>query len=231
MMPALRHLPAVVAMLLAAGSGTARAAAGEWVSYRDAYRAMVVFAKYGEPKNFLQNHYQVMPREKGVGTEGLELGLKGATVQVNLPLDPLGRTVFPLLKAAYDENAALVLNRKVGDYVFRPRISITAQADGVYDVADLRTACAQALAYQRHVDAAARAKKCVGVRFAFGDGGEPGVRLRKGDKSETPLPLVEGAAFSDDPNAAFRVVNYRFAEGGAQLVTREAPLAIAPLFE
>ncbi|RJG15168.1 hypothetical protein D3872_14635 [Massilia cavernae] len=220
-------------LLLAAGSGAARAEAGEWVSYRDAYRAMVVFEKYGKPKNYLQNHYQVMPREKGVSLQGVQLSLQGKTVQINLALDPEGRTVFPLLKAAYDENAALVVNRKVSQFVFRPRVSIVVQADGVYEVAELRAACEQALAFQRHVDAAARSRKCVGVRFAFaGMDVDPGVRVRGADKAEALLPAVEGAAFADDPNAQFRVVNYRFADADrGQVVTKNVPLSIAALIE
>ena len=218
-------------MLLAAGSAAAVAATPEWVSYRDAYRAMVGFEKYGKPKNYLQNHYQVMPREKGVSLEGVQLSLQGKTMQVNLPLDATGRTVFPFLKAAYDENAALVLNRKAASYVFRPRISIAVQADGLYDSADLRAACEQALAWQRHVDASASARKCVGVRFAFT--GEPDVRLRRGAAGETVIPAITGAAFSDDPNAVFRVVNYRFADSAApaQVVMTDAPLSIAALIE
>jgi hypothetical protein len=233
-MRASRHLPAFVAMLLAAGIGSAWAApAGEWVSYRDAYRAMVVFEKYGAPKNFIQNHYQVMPKESGVSLDGVHLSLQGKTLQVNLPLDATGRAVFPLLKAAYDDNAALVLNRKVAQYVFRPRISIIVEAAGLYETAQLRAACEQVLAWQRHVDASAASKKCVGVRFAFTGKNAPEVRLRRGAAGETVLPAVAGAAFSDDPNAAFRVVNYRFADGVDKglVVTTDAPLSIAALIE
>lgn len=222
-------------MLLAAGGGAARAAApGEWVSYRDAYRAMVVFEKYGKPKNFIQNHFQVMPREKGIRLDGVQLSLQGKTLHVNLPLDAAGRTVFPFLKAAYDENAALVLNRKVAQYVFRARISIIVQADGLYDTAHLRAACEQVLAWKRQMDLSAASKKCIGVRFAFtGKEGEPEVRLRRGAAGETVLPAVTGAAFSDDPNATFRVVNYRFADGAdaGQVVMTDAPLSIAALIE
>lgn len=219
-------------MLLAAGSGAAVAApASEWVGYRDAYRAMVVFEKYGKPKNYIQSHFQVMPREKGVGLAGVQLSLQGKRMQLNLPLDPTGRTVFPFLKAAYDDNAALVLNRKVSDYVFRPRVSIAVQADGVYQSAGLRAACEQVLAWTRHVDASADGKKCVGVRFAFS--GEPDVRLKRGAAGETVLPAVTGAPFSDDPNARFRVVDYRFADAPAQgqVVMTDAPLSIAALIE
>lgn len=221
-------------MLLAAGVATAQVTAGEWVSYRDAYRQMVVFEKYGNAKNFIQHHFQVMPREKGVTLDGVQLTLSGKTIELNLPLDATGRTVFPLLKAAYDENAALLLNRKLGQYRFRPRVSIVVRPDGVYEAADLRAACEQALAYQRHVDSGARMLRCVGVRFAFArKGAEAGVRVRKGEGEQVALPAADGAAFADDPHDSFRVVNYRFVEGQdkGQVVTQNAPLAIAALFE
>ncbi len=126
-----------------------------------------------------------------------------------------------------------MLNRKVSDYLFRPRVSITVRSDGLYEAADLRAACEQALAYQNHVDASLlRARRCVGVRFVFAHGtADPGVRLRKGEGVE--LPAVDGPAFQGDPYAGFRVVNYRFAEGGdkVQVVTQNAPLAINPFYE
>lgn len=233
-MRAIPYLPVFVALLLAAGSAAAQAAAGEWVSYRDAYRQMVVFEKYGKAKNLIQNHYQVMPREKGVTLDAVQLSLAGKAIQLNLPLDPTGRAVFPLLKAAYDENAALVLNRKRDQYAFRPRLSIVVRPDGVYEAAELRAACEQALAYQRQVDSGARSQRCVGVRFAFArKGAEASVRVRKGGSEQGVLPALDGAAFPDDPNDSFRVVNYRFAEGrdGEQVVTQNAPLAIAALLE
>ncbi|RYF05496.1 MAG: hypothetical protein EOO78_00995 [Oxalobacteraceae bacterium] len=42
-------------LLLGAGQARAQLQDGEWASYRDAYRAMVVFEKYGGPKHLLQN--------------------------------------------------------------------------------------------------------------------------------------------------------------------------------
>ena len=220
-------------MLLAAGAAAAQAQEGEWIGYRDAYRAMVVFEKYGKPKNLLQHHLQVMPREKGASAEGLQLTLSGKTIQLNLPLDATGRAVFPLLKAAYDENAALRLNRKAGLYAFRPRVSLALRADGVYEAPELRAGCEQALQYERDVDASLRARKCVGVRFVFGRKGEPGVRLRRGEAEQQNLPAVEGAAFPGEPDEGFKTVGYRFAEGQdkGQVVTPNPPLAIAPLYD
>jgi hypothetical protein len=229
-----RHLPVFSALLLlAAGVAAAQAPDGEWVSYRDAYRAMVVFEKYGRPKHLIQNHFQVMPREKGVPMEGVRLSLSGKSTQLNLPLDATGRTVFPLLKAAYDENAALVLNRKVGQFLLRPRVSVAVRPDGVYEAAELRAACDQALNFARYADASARSLSCAGVRFGFArKGATPAVRVRNGEPAPA-LPVAEGALFSDDPDDGFRTVLYRFADTPArgQVVTQEAPLAIAPVFE
>jgi hypothetical protein len=232
-MALLRHLPSFSALLLAAGVACAQAPDGEWVSYRDAYRAMVVFEKYGRPKQLIQNHFQVMPKEKGVSTDGLRLSLNGKSMQLNLPLDATGRTVFPLLKAAYDENAALVLNRKVSQFVLRPRVSVVVRPDGVYEAADLRAACDQALNFARYADASARSLSCAGIRFGFArKGSAPVVRVRNGEAAAV-LPVLEGTLFSDDPDDGFRTVLYRFADTPAhgQVVTQEAPLAIAPVFE
>jgi hypothetical protein len=228
-----RHLPLLTALLLAAGIASAQAPDGEWVSYRDAYRAMVVFDKYGKPKHLIQNHYQVMPREKGVSTDGLRLTLQGKSVQLSLPLDAAGRAVFPLLKVAYDENAALVLNRKLSQFVLRPRVSLVVRPDGVYEAAELRAACEQALGYARYADASARGKQCAGVRFGFAAKGmAPVVRLRNSELVGA-LPVVEGPIFADDPDDGFRTVLYRFADTQprGQVVTQDAPLAIAPVFE
>ena len=233
-MTLLRYLSVCSALLLAAGVAAAQAPDGEWVSYRDAYRAMVVFEKYGKPKHLIQSHFQVMPREKGISTDGVRLTLSGKSTQLNLPLDPTGRVVFPLLKAAYDENAALVLNRKVSQYVLRPRVSVVVRPDGVYEAAELRAACEQALNYHRYIDASARGKNCAGVRFGFPRKGiAPVVRVRSGEPAAAALAVLEGAIFAEEPDDGFKTVFYRFADTPArgQVVTQEAPLAIAPVFE
>ena len=231
-MRAFSRLSACVALLATAASAVAQLNGGTWVSYRDAYRAMVVFEKYGKAKHLIQHHFQVMPREKGVPPEGLQLSLLGRGTSLNLPLDATGRAVFPLLKAAYDENAALVLNGKVADYLLRPRVSIVVRPDGVYEAGDLRAACEQALAYQHSVEPALRAVRCVGVRFVFPHGvTDPGVRVRKGEGEA--LSTAEGPAFQGDPYEGFTVVSYRFgaAADKSHVVTQNAPLAITAAFE
>jgi hypothetical protein len=201
------------------------------VSYRDAYRAMVVFDKYGGAKSLIQDELQVVPAEKGAGE--LQLTLAAGATELHLPLDATGRTLFPLHKAAYDANAALVLNRKGGPFRVRPRVSIVVRPDGVYAAGELRAACEQALGFARHVDASARRRQCAGVRFVFPKkGGDAGARVRQADGAELALPVVEGVAFDGDLDAGFPTATYRFgADDRARVVTYNAPLAIVPVFE
>ena len=231
--PLTLQLAACCALSLYASCADAQVRAGEWVSYRDAYRAMVVFEKYGGPKTYLQSQLQVAPQDKAAAFETLQLTLAGKTNQVNLPLDPLGRTAFPLLKAAYDENTALVLSRKIGTFTVRPRISIALQADGVYEDAELRTGCEQALGFARYGDGSLRNRQCAGVRFVFAKravGG--GVRLQRADGSDVALAVAGGVAFQGDIDDTFPTVSYRFGNAErAQLITAHPPLAIVPLFE
>lgn len=226
----------LVLMLLAAGNAVAQAvSAGEWISYRDAYKSMLWFEKYGKPKHFLQNHFQLVAKDGTASFEGLQLSLNGQTTHLNLPVDATGRSVLPLLKAAYDENAELVLNGKASQYRYQARVSIVLRADGVYEAADLRAACEQLLAYQNYLGVvAARGKKCTGVRLAYSKKSpEPLVEFRQTDRSIQPLAVGEGSAFSDESNKNFKTVNFVFSawpEKG-QLLTHSAPLAIAALLE
>lgn len=230
MMNAPRHLALSLALLFAAAGAPTRAGATEWLSYRDAYRAMIVFEKYGRPKSYLQNQIQLVPVRQGTLPEHLQLSLQLKGSSVRLPLDAIGRTVFPVLKAAFDENAPLLIEGGAGPVNFRARVSIVARADGVYDSAELRAACAQALDYLRYTDASARAGACVGVRFVYPrEGAAPLLRLR----GEGALPVLAGPAFPGDAHGAYRVVDYRFAEHGGPgpLLAASPPLAIAPLIE
>jgi hypothetical protein len=237
--PLVLSLALQLTLLLTAGAmdaarAQARTGAGAWASYRDAYRAMVVFEKYGGPKNLLQSELEVQPVERGAATgagEGLQLILSGKATQLVLPLDALGRTVFPLQKAAYDENAALVLSRKGVDFALRPRVTIAPRADGLYEVAELREACAQALGFARWVDASQGARQCAGVRFVYPRKTDVGARLRRADGSELPLAVTNGAAFAGDLDDDFPVVNFRFSAERDQVMAYHAPLAIVPVFE
>jgi hypothetical protein len=140
-----------------------------------------------------------------------------------------------LLKAAYDENAALVLNRKLGPFKLRARVSLVVRPDGIYDLAELRAACEQALDYARYLDATFGKKNCVGVRFGFSrTGAAPALVVKRVQPAEaTELRVLDGPIFSDDADDGFRIVNLRFGAhpARAQATTQDPPLAIVPLFE
>jgi hypothetical protein len=211
---------------------------GGWLSYRDAYRAMLWFEKYGKPKNLIQNRLQLIPKDPSASLDGLRLTLVTQSTQLNLPLDVTGRTLLPLLKAAYDENAELRLNRKMNQYRFQSRVSIVIRADGVYETADLRAACEQVLAYQRSVESSFQGKKCVGVRLAYSPKnqtitGEPVVELRNVNGNVSKLPVSAGSAFVGMSDEEFQIINASFSNWSekSQLITRSMPLAISALFE
>lgn len=204
--------------------GQGQGQGGDWASYRDAYRAMVAFDKYGGPKHLLQSQLQVLPKDHAALGEGVQLTLAGKTTRLHLPLDPLGRTPLPLQKAAYDDNAALVLSRKGIPFTLRPLVAIAARPDGIYDSAELRAACGQALAFARWTDASQRSRQCTGVRFVFRSKGEGAAQLRREGGQEESLPLATG-------EEGLPVLVYRFAAARGQVVTGSVPLAILPVFE
>ena len=203
---------------------------GDWVSYRDAYRAMVVFEKYGGPKSLLQQQLQVLPRTPGVDASGVQLLVAGKTSQGRFPLDATLRTVFPLARAAYDDNAMLQLSRPLGPFTVRPQVALALRPDNLYDSEELRSGCEQALAYARQL-ALFGARRCAGVRFVFAKGSAATpVTLRAG--AESHLAAVPGAPFAGDGDATFPVVTYRFGSAEhVQLGTASVPLAITPLFD
>ncbi|MYM80885.1 hypothetical protein GTP44_02770 [Duganella sp. FT50W] len=204
----------------------------DWIAYRDAYRQMIWFEKYGKPKQFLQNHYRLRPRDKNVTLDGVRLTLTTKTTQTSLTLDALGRATFPFSRAAYDDNAELVVSRKAGQFSAGPWVSIVTRPDGIYSSADLRTACDQLLAYLRYAGED-QGKSCAGVQFIYRRGEAVQVRFQAADGALMALAPKEGPAFSGDAVQNFRVIGYRFAalpEVG-QVITSGTPLAITALLE
>ncbi|OEZ62807.1 MULTISPECIES: hypothetical protein [unclassified Duganella] len=204
----------------------------DWIDYRVAYRQMIWFEKYGKPKQFLQNHFRVRPRDKSVSMDGLRLTLNSKTTHLALPLDGLGRAVFPFSKAAYDDNAELTLNRRAGQYNYGAWVSIVTRADGVYSAADLRAACEQLLAYLRY-SGEAGGKSCAGVQFSYPKNDTAQVQFHAAGGAVSALAAKEGPAFAGDLVASFRVFVYRFAAlpDNGQVITSSMPLAIAALLE
>ncbi|WP_229256468.1 hypothetical protein [Duganella lactea] len=103
----------------------------DWIAYHDAYRQMIWFEKYGKPKQFLQNHSRLRPRDKNVTLDGVRLTLTTKTTQTSLTLDALGHATFPFSRAAYDDNAELVVSRKAGQFSAGPWVSIVQTVETV----------------------------------------------------------------------------------------------------
>ncbi|MFZ6775502.1 hypothetical protein ACO0LD_01630 [Undibacterium sp. Ji83W] len=207
----------------------------EWISYRNAYRLMIQFEKYGKPKHLIQSHFQVGTKNGNPLPDNLQLHLVSKNMRLNLPLDAVGRANFPLLKSAYDENAELVLNQASGQISFQSRISIIARADGIYEIAELRLACEQAQAYLKNMgDAKTAAKSCAGVRFSYLKSmTQAGIKLRGTDMQVHALAWQDNSAFPDENNRAYRTVTLRFSDTPekAQVLAQQPPVAIAPVFE
>lgn len=230
MMHKIRHLLAMLVLLQATSLAAAGALEGDWVSYRDAYRVMVVFEKYGGAKNLIQSELQVLSRDVAFDTPQ-QLTLNGKNTHLSLPLDATGRTVFPLLKAAYDDNAVLALGQKDAQFALRPRVTIQVRPDSTYESAELRAACEQALGFARYIKAPVNGRQCVGVRFVF-DRKASGMlaRVRRADGGNGALQVTESQVF--DSGTVLPTVTYRFnGLERAQVLTSTAPLAIAPVFE
>lgn len=219
----------------AAGGPRAGATEFPWISYRDAYRAMVRFEKYGQPKQWLQSHLQLLPTARNLPAEGLQLQLRSKSMNLLLPLDAGLRTPLPLLKAAFDDNATLTLNRRSAPLNFQPLVSIAWRADGVFELDDVRTACEQAMAYQRYVAGAlARGAQCAGLEVIYAKNSQATLAYFRSPAQESyPLPAGTAMAFSQYLGDGFTSALFRLSDWPArgQLVLPSAPLAILPLWE
>lgn len=228
-------------LLIAATAGSVRAQTaadadnGIWFSYRDLYQVMIRFEKFGKPKQFIQSRLQIVPKDKSVVVDGIRMTLAGKSTHVNLPVDAAGLAVFPLLKAAYDENAELQINRPSDSVKLEPVTTIVPRADGIYDTGDLRTACDQALQYLRYISGVSfHTRQCVGVKFSFSkEIGDIVVKLRDANQHEQKLAVTEGGLFDNDGVNNFKVVMYRFPANTdkGQIVVNTTPLAITAQFE
>lgn len=221
----------------AAGSTVGATPNADWMSYRDAYRAMIRFEKYGKPKQLIQSHFRVVPKEEGASLDGVRLTLASASGSLNLLLDGAGRAVFPFLKSAFDENARLQLNRSGNRYAMQQSVSIIPRADGIYEVADLQAACEQALTYLRDIGRPGmQDRKCVGVRFTYPrHADDPSVSVRGSEHRNALLPVEDAPAFTGDAGPVFRTVTYRFPlradKGQGQVHTQQRPVVITAVFE
>jgi hypothetical protein len=241
-----RYLTLIAVTLAITGLGTSQVLAqsgvdttkkndSEWISYRDAYKLMVSFEKYGKSKHLIQNRFQIVVKDKTVNLDTLRLSLNSKSSAMNLSLDPLGQTQLPLLKAAYDENAELSLSPKLSQFSYRARISIQTRNDGNYEIADLKLACEQTLNYLQYLDPNSFVgKKCLGVRFGFDKRDNNAVvEVRAGNQLAVNLPLQENTLLWSDSNYSSRVAQFSFNGHGdkGHVLTRTPPMVIIAVIE
>ena len=208
----------------------------EWSSYRRAYGASAFFERFTRTRPLIQAQMQVRPVAPDASLSDLNLSLVGAKTRLEIPVDAMGLADVPQLKAAYDEDAVLRLNRPKGLYWFAGRYTIKPRADGVYDAALLRDACEQLIDAQRASGYRGRLffKKCVGIKFVYSRGdAAAAVDFKGADGQLKALVPIEAHPFEDDSMGLYSVVVYRFADlpKAGRLVPRTAPMAIGTLYE
>lgn len=208
----------------------------EWASYRRAYKAAAFFAPFTRDRPLIQAHMQIRPLAPTASLEGLRVHLASTHVQMDIPVDALGRAQIPMDKQAYEDDAVLSLNRQKGQYYFSGRYSIRERADGVYPVADLRAACEQLIDAQRDSGYSLRLfrKRCAAAKLIYPlAGAVPDVVLRLADGRESPLPAAPDWPFEDGSMGQYRVVRVSFAAvpAGATVLARTRPLGIGTTYE
>ena len=207
----------------------------EWISYRDAYKTMVWFEKFGKSKNLIQNRFQIVVKEKQISFDTVRLTLNSKSGVMNLNLDPLGQTQLPLLTAAYNENAELSITPRIGQFSFRSRVSILLRADGNYEMSDLRAACEQNLNFLSYLDPTNMSgKKCVGVKFGFDKkDSNVAVELRTHNATNHAVMIQENAFLWQDSNIQLKIAQVRFDTNldKSHLITHGSPLIAIAIIE
>lgn len=208
----------------------------EWSSYRHAYKAASFFATFTRTRPLIQAHMQIRLLDKDASLEGLSVRLQGEHTDLLLPVDAIGRTVLPMLKEPYQDDAVLRLNRRKGSYYFSGRYSVRERDDGVYQAGELRAACEQLIGAQRASGYRIRliGKRCVGIRFVYRltEAASP-VSVQLPGAAAATLPLVDAAPFEGPSLVNYKVAIYRFADWPAQgqVLAARRPLAIGTVYE
>ena len=208
----------------------------EWNSYRHAYKAASFFSTFTRTRPLIQAHMQIRLVDKDASLEGLTIRLRGEHTDMMLPVDAIGRTVLPLLKEPYQDDAVLRLNRRKGSYYFSGRYSVRERDDGVYQAGDLRAACEQLIGAQRASGYRIRliGKRCVGIRFVYAltEAASP-VTIQSPGAAAATLPLTEGPPFEGPSLVNYKVAVYRFDQWPAQgqVLTARRPIAIGTVYE
>lgn len=210
-----------------------------WISYRDAYKEMLWFEKYGGPKHFLQSKLQITYQNSSNQTIKLRLRLVGKTINLSLPLDAMNRTSLPFIKNAYDENAELILTSPSDQHIskikFKSGISFHLRTDGIYEVGDLVQACKQALQFQNFLSATLnRKKECRGVKIIYPDNENMiNVKFKLDQSTDKAITINEEQSSLEGSSIKLKSVSFLFnqATEKSQIITKTMPIAIIPISE
>jgi hypothetical protein len=210
-----------------------------WISYRDVYKEMLWFDKYGGPKHLIQSKLHILYKDTTSKFVKPNLSLIGKTVNLSLPLDAINRVTLPLIKTAYDENAELSLNslpeQHINKVKFQSMISIHLRSDGIYEVGNLMLACDQAQQYQSYLrNKLGRKKVCLGVKIIYAEKDSIiNINLLSEQILDKNLILSEEIFTFEGSSLSVKSVNFYFnhVNEKAQLVTKTVPITIIPIIE
>lgn len=143
----------------------------QWSSYSKAYKALKEIEGFDAPHELAQIYFWLQPKTDDVRMTNIRLRLLGPHIDLELPVDNLGRTLVPIDEVAAREDAEFLINRSAGSFKFSNVVEIKPTADGVYPLDYLKKGCEQARQVYvygnrwRLASLSLRGKKCIGVRF------------------------------------------------------------------
>ncbi|PTT83971.1 hypothetical protein DBR42_15450 [Pelomonas sp. HMWF004] len=201
-----------------------------WMSYRDSYKAMRMFAK-AEASAQLEPRLILKPRASGAPSSSrLRLQISSPEADIDLPLDR-GWTTLPMNDAAVEQDAQFTLNAPPGTFNLSRVMAIRRDPQGVYRTEDLRKGCDAWMSAMRSLNWAVRLRlvrtTCVGVRWVLPT--EDFAQIR----AEDGTPLVLNPQPADGPEREYGMLAFRFPAGSENLTVRTpaSVIAILPLLD
>lgn len=110
-------------------------------SYRKMIKGMDRFEREHALAPAAQLRFRLLPRQPGVAMDGISLRVAGDTLSLPLPLAPDNSFVLPRNEAAWQQDAAVVANRKTDSMTWRASIVTPGLAAGMRRLGDLRLEC------------------------------------------------------------------------------------------
>lgn len=110
-------------------------------AYRKMIRGMDAFERYRRLAPAAQLRYRLIPRLRGVRTDGVTVTVQGDHVKLPVPLDADLTFTLPRDARAWDDRARVVTNRKDRSFAWMPDVRTPGLPPGVRRLGDLRLEC------------------------------------------------------------------------------------------